>query len=134
VVSISRELRLSSITTCLANLHSTCIEWVGRPEQGEKAGAIWVTPEPHEIADHTLARSVTLVGEADRKILKAAIKHGTGADQVRHRVVPPDFVAKWASKLAELKDEVSAVLQQEQEEKHVRFLPFLMPCYVLTIA
>ncbi|RDB28494.1 ATP-dependent RNA helicase DRS1 [Hypsizygus marmoreus] len=65
-------------------------------------------------------RSVTLVGEADRKMLKAAIKHGSGEDQVRHRIVPPEVVSKWAEKLDDLKDEVSAVLCDEKEEKHLR--------------
>ncbi|KAI0814942.1 P-loop containing nucleoside triphosphate hydrolase protein [Irpex lacteus] len=65
-------------------------------------------------------RSVTLVGEADRKMLKAAIKHASGEDQVRHRQVPQEAVQKWAQKLDELKDEISAVLQEEKEEKQLR--------------
>ncbi|PSS37722.1 hypothetical protein PHLCEN_2v415 [Hermanssonia centrifuga] len=64
-------------------------------------------------------RSVTLVGEADRKILKAAIKHASGEDQVRHRQVPAEAVLKWSQKLDELKDEISAVLQEEREEKQL---------------
>ncbi|KAI0078894.1 DEAD-domain-containing protein [Panus rudis PR-1116 ss-1] len=65
-------------------------------------------------------RSVTLVGEADRKMLKAAIKHATSEDQVRHRQIPAEVVAKWSQKLEELKDEISAVLQEEKEEKQLR--------------
>ncbi|EKM61030.1 uncharacterized protein PHACADRAFT_24252 [Phanerochaete carnosa HHB-10118-sp] len=65
-------------------------------------------------------RSVTLVGEADRKILKAAIKHASGEDQVRHRHVPPEAVQKWSKKLGELKDEIAGVLQEEKEEKQLR--------------
>ncbi|PBL01011.1 DEAD-domain-containing protein [Armillaria gallica] len=65
-------------------------------------------------------RSVTLVGEADRKMLKAAIKHGAGADQVRHRVVPPEAVAKWAEKLESIKAEVAEVMLEEKEEKQFR--------------
>lgn len=65
-------------------------------------------------------RSVTLVGEADRKMLKAAIKHGAGEDQVRHRVVPPDTVAKYTEKLESLKDEISEIMEEEKEEKLVR--------------
>lgn len=64
-------------------------------------------------------RSVTLVGEADRKMLKAAIKHASGEDQVRHRHVPPESVAKWSQKLNDLKDEIAGVLQEEKEEKQV---------------
>ena len=65
-------------------------------------------------------RSITLVGEADRKMLKAAIKHASGEDQVRHRHVPPEAVQKWSKKLDELKDEIAGVLQEEKEEKQVR--------------
>lgn len=68
---------------------------------------------------NTQHSSVTLVGEADRKMLKAAIKHASGEDQVRHRQVPQEAVQKWAQKLDELKDEISAVLQEEKEEKQV---------------
>ena len=71
-------------------------------------------------------RSVTLVGEADRKMLKAAIKHGSGQDKVRHRIVPPEAVAKWSEKLNEMKDEISEILQEEKEEKHVRRRDFCL--------
>ena len=60
------------------------------------------------------------MGESDRKMLKAAIKHGSGEDQVRHRVVPPEAISKWSEKLNVMKDEISEILQEEQEEKHVR--------------
>ncbi|KAJ3750359.1 DEAD-domain-containing protein [Lentinula detonsa] len=65
-------------------------------------------------------RSVTLVGEADRKMLKAAIKHGSDKDKIRHRIVPQDVVSKWAKKLEDLKDEISEVLHEEKEEKQLR--------------
>ncbi|KAI0348024.1 DEAD-domain-containing protein [Trametopsis cervina] len=65
-------------------------------------------------------RSVTLVGEADRKMLRAAIKYASGDDQVRHRQVPTEAVSKWSQRLEEMKDEISAVLQEEKEEKHIR--------------
>ncbi|KAF9270251.1 DEAD-domain-containing protein [Marasmius fiardii PR-910] len=65
-------------------------------------------------------RSVTLVGEADRKMLKAAIKHGAGEDKVRHRIVPAEAVAKWVDRLDELKDEIAEILKEEKEEKQLR--------------
>ncbi|KAF5374766.1 hypothetical protein D9758_000276 [Tetrapyrgos nigripes] len=68
----------------------------------------------------TKGRSVTLVGEADRKMLKAAIKHASSGDQVRHRIVPAEAVNKWVVKLEELKPEIAAVLQEEKEEKQIR--------------
>jgi ATP-dependent RNA helicase DDX27 len=60
------------------------------------------------------------VGEADRKILKAAIKRAAGEDQVRHRTIPSEIVAKWSKKLESLKDEIAGVLREEKEEKQVR--------------
>ena len=53
-------------------------------------------------------------------MLKAAIKHASGEDQVRHRHVPPEAVAKWSQKLNDLKDEIAGVLQEEKEEKQLR--------------
>jgi ATP-dependent RNA helicase DDX27 len=67
-------------------------------------------------------RSVTLVGEPDRKMLKAAIKHSGGEDRVRHRVVPPEAVEKWAEQVTALEDEMKIVLDEEREAKLVRFL------------
>ena len=64
-------------------------------------------------------RSVTLVGEGDRKILKAAIKRAAGEDQVKHRTIPSEIVAKWSKKLEYLKDEIADVLREEKEEKQV---------------
>jgi len=60
------------------------------------------------------------VGEADRKILKAAIKRAAGEDQVRHRTIPSEIVARWSKKLESLKDEIAGVLREEKEEKQVR--------------
>jgi len=75
-------------------------------------------------------RSVTLVGEADRRVLKAAIKHSAGEDQVRHRVVPPDTVAKFTEKLESLKGEIAEIMKEEKEEKQVRgdSPPPVVPC------
>jgi ATP-dependent RNA helicase DDX27 len=59
------------------------------------------------------------VGEADRKVLKAAIKRAAGEDQVRHRTIPSEIVARWSKKLESLKDDVTEVLREEKEEKQV---------------
>lgn len=60
------------------------------------------------------------MGEADRKVLKAAIKRAAGEDQVRHRTIPSELVAKWSRKLESLKDEIAGVMREEKEEKQVR--------------
>lgn len=59
------------------------------------------------------------MGEADRKVLKAAIKRAAGEDQVKHRTVPWEIVAKWSKKLESLKGEIAGVLNEEREEKQV---------------
>lgn len=52
-------------------------------------------------------------------MLKAAIKHATAEDSVRHRQVPAETITRWAKKLVSLKKEIAEVLQDEKEEKHV---------------
>ena len=53
-------------------------------------------------------------------MLKAAIKHVSVVDNVRHGTLPPEQVARWATKLEELNDEIAAILKEENEEKAVR--------------
>ncbi|KAK6908494.1 ATP-dependent RNA helicase DRS1 [Kwoniella mangroviensis CBS 8886] len=64
-------------------------------------------------------RSISLVGEADRKMLKAAVKQSE-ADQVRQRIIPAEAVNAMAEKLNEIKDEIQEVLREEKEEKLLR--------------
>ncbi|KIM66183.1 hypothetical protein SCLCIDRAFT_1211412 [Scleroderma citrinum Foug A] len=64
-------------------------------------------------------RSITLVGESDRKMLKSVMKHSASDDNIRHRVIPADVVLKWSKKVDELKGEVVAVLHEEKEEKQL---------------
>lgn len=70
---------------------------------------------------------MTLVGEADRKMLKAAIKHSASSDQVRHRIIPPEVVRTWLERLEKLSDEVTEILQEEKAEKNVQNLSLVSP-------
>jgi ATP-dependent RNA helicase DDX27 len=63
-------------------------------------------------------RSITLVGEADRKMLKAAIKQSS-ADQIRHRIIPNEAIIAMSENLAGLTDEIQEILHEEKEEKLV---------------
>lgn len=51
-------------------------------------------------------------------MLKAAIKQST-QDQVRHRVIPQEAIAKTAELLEGLRKDVADVLGEEKEEKAV---------------
>ncbi|KLT46204.1 DEAD-domain-containing protein [Cutaneotrichosporon oleaginosum] len=64
-------------------------------------------------------RSITLVGEADRKMLKAVIKQSR-EDQIRHRIIPTEAISAQAERLDELRDDVAEVLKEEKEEKALR--------------
>ncbi|XAO21649.1 ATP-dependent RNA helicase DRS1 [Cryptococcus bacillisporus CA1280] len=64
-------------------------------------------------------RSISLVGEADRKMLKAAIKQAE-ADQVRHRIIPSEAVTAMKEKLEGFKDDIQEILKEEKEEKLLR--------------
>lgn len=52
-------------------------------------------------------------------MLKAVVKHSGSGDAIRHRVIPPDVLRKWAKEIEELKHEITGVLQEEKEEKEV---------------
>ncbi|KAN0065130.1 nucleolar DEAD-box protein required for synthesis of 60S ribosomal subunit [Thecaphora frezii] len=64
-------------------------------------------------------RAVTLVGEADRKMLKMALKKSS-EEQVKHRIIPAEVVRQMVETLDQLKPEVDAVIKEEGEEKALR--------------
>ncbi|KAI8890741.1 DEAD-domain-containing protein [Backusella circina FSU 941] len=64
-------------------------------------------------------RSVTLVGEADRKMLKMAIKSSVGA-QVKNRVVAHDVIQRYKNKVESLAPQIKEVLAEEKEERALR--------------
>ncbi len=65
-----------------------------------------------------MSSSISLVGEADRKMLKAAIKQSQ-SDQIRHRIIPAEAVTAMAVHLEKFKDEIQEILKEEREEKMV---------------
>ncbi|CAO3595232.1 unnamed protein product [Absidia cylindrospora] len=64
-------------------------------------------------------RSVTLVGEQDRKMLKMAVKSANSA-QVKNRVVPMDTIQRYKNKVESLSPQIQEVLQEEKEDRALR--------------
>ncbi|KAI9475819.1 MAG: P-loop containing nucleoside triphosphate hydrolase protein [Benjaminiella poitrasii] len=64
-------------------------------------------------------RSVTLVGEADRKMLKMAIKSSVGS-QVKNRVVNHELVQRYKKKVESLGPQIKEVLAEEKQERAIR--------------
>jgi len=62
-------------------------------------------------------------------MLKAAIKHSSGEDQVRHRIIPAETVQTWVEKVASLNTEISEILREEKEEKQV-LIKYLCKIYI----
>ncbi|KAJ2657164.1 nucleolar DEAD-box protein required for synthesis of 60S ribosomal subunit [Coemansia sp. RSA 1200] len=64
-------------------------------------------------------RAITLVGEADRKMLKAAVKHSP-SDSVRQRIVPAPALAKYRARVDALADQVKTVVDQIREDRVIK--------------
>ncbi|GAO51195.1 hypothetical protein G7K_5306-t1 [Saitoella complicata NRRL Y-17804] len=87
-------------------------------------------PQSHEIYLHRvgrtaragrIGRSVTLAGEADRKVVKAAVKAAeTQKMKVGSRTLDNDLVDKLGAKIAGMEDEIEEVMKDEREEKLLR--------------
>ena len=62
-------------------------------------------------------RSVTLVGEKGRKILKEVVKQAKVPP--KSRVMSLSVIEKCKTKIASVEDEVATIVEQEKEEKQV---------------
>jgi ATP-dependent RNA helicase DDX27 len=65
-------------------------------------------------------RAITLAGEADRKILKKALKAVKKEEKIVSRVLDIEKVDDIAEKLEKLEEEVKGVLKEEEEERVMR--------------
>ena len=65
-----------------------------------------------------VVRSVTLVGEKGRKVLKDVVKQAKYP--VKSRVVPYEVVMRYKDKIRNLEKELKQIMKQEEEEKQVR--------------
>ncbi|KAJ0032677.1 hypothetical protein NQD34_002758 [Periophthalmus magnuspinnatus] len=62
-------------------------------------------------------RSVSLVGEAERRMLKEVVK--TAKSAVKARVLPPEVILKFRDHIQKLEKDVEAVLKLEREEREM---------------
>ncbi|XP_039271815.2 putative ATP-dependent RNA helicase DDX27 [Styela clava] len=88
------------INFTMPNTHKHYVHRVGRTARAGKTG-----------------RSVSLVGETERKMLKEIVKQAK--NPVRSRLVPPAVIEKYKVKLDELDEEVGEVLRMEIAEKEM---------------
>jgi len=69
-------------------------------------------------------RSVTLVGETDRKLLKEAVKNAK--DKVKKRTIPPEIISKYSDKVKSLEEQVIDIMKEEKDDSFVRSLFFAL--------
>ncbi|KAI8975604.1 P-loop containing nucleoside triphosphate hydrolase protein, partial [Mycotypha africana] len=65
-------------------------------------------------------RSVTLVGESDRKMLKMAIKSAAAGSQIKQRAVNHEVVQRYKTRVEKLGAQIKEILAEEKEEKALR--------------
>jgi ATP-dependent RNA helicase DDX27 len=71
-------------------------------------------------------RSVSLVGENDRKILKLAIKNSR--DKVRQRMIKTEMITQYKGSIEEMKGSVEEIIKEEKEEKNVNIMTSFLLC------
>ncbi|KAF3913207.1 hypothetical protein AA313_de0206737 [Arthrobotrys entomopaga] len=85
-------------------------------------------PQSHEIYTHRVGRTaragrsgraITLAAEADRKIVKKAIKAGQESGKVVSRTLDVAKVDELTEKLEGMEDDIEAILEDEKEEKQL---------------
>uniref|UniRef100_A0A6M2DNR5 RNA helicase n=1 Tax=Xenopsylla cheopis TaxID=163159 RepID=A0A6M2DNR5_XENCH len=59
--------------------------------------------------------SVSLAGEAERKIVKEVLK--SARNTVKCRIIPPEILEKYRNKLVNIEEEVEAILKEEYAER-----------------
>ncbi|KAJ2805995.1 nucleolar DEAD-box protein required for synthesis of 60S ribosomal subunit [Coemansia guatemalensis] len=64
-------------------------------------------------------RAITLVGEADRKMLKMAVKHSP-KDKIKQRVVPAEVLQKYRKKVDAVSEQVNTIVTQLREERMIK--------------
>ncbi|GAB6025752.1 hypothetical protein CHUAL_011735 [Chamberlinius hualienensis] len=63
-------------------------------------------------------RSITLVGENERKVLKEVIKKAK--NPVKSRLIPSDAISKFRDRIEGLEKDIKRIIREEEEEKELR--------------
>lgn len=96
VVGVKTVISFNMPTTLKSYIHR-----VGRTARAGKAG-----------------RSITLVGEKERKMLKDVVKNAIVP--VKNRIIPPVVIDRYKKKIEELEKDFKDILKQEETEKELR--------------
>jgi len=96
VVGVKTVISFNMPTTLKSYIHR-----VGRTARAGKAG-----------------RSITLVGEKERKMLKGIVKNASVP--VKNRIIPPEVIERYKKKIEELEKDIKDILKQEETEKELR--------------
>jgi ATP-dependent RNA helicase DDX27 len=129
--SMTQEQRLSSVerfrTGEVPYLLATDLASRGLDIKNVSTVINYEAPQTHEIYLHRVGRTAragrsgracTLAAEPDRKVVRAAVRSARKQGvKVTGRSVPPAEVDIWAEKLTQLEADVTAVLEEESEEK-----------------
>ncbi|KAI0503117.1 P-loop containing nucleoside triphosphate hydrolase protein [Xylaria bambusicola] len=86
-------------------------------------------PQTLEIYVHRVGRTaragrsgvaITLAAEPDRKVVKAAVKAGKSQGaKISSLIIEPADADKWAARIEELEDEITAIAREEKEERQL---------------
>jgi len=86
-------------------------------------------PQSHEIYLHRVGRTAragrsgracTLAGEADRKVVKAAVKSGRAQGaKIASRMIDAADADAWAEKVESMQEEIEEILVEEKEDKQL---------------
>ncbi|KAK3603885.1 hypothetical protein CHS0354_042892 [Potamilus streckersoni] len=63
-------------------------------------------------------RSITLVGEQERKLLKEVVKKAK--TPLKSRIIPQEVITKYRDKIESLEEDIKQLFEQEKEEKEMR--------------